>query len=265
MLEVQQFLDQVILFVPNLVAAAVILVVALYLARLARHLTIQAVRRRVDDQELEYLLGRLAHLSVIVLGAIVALAQVNVDVTGLLTGLGIIGFTLGFALKDIAQNFIAGVLLLLQQPFDLNDRIVVKGYEGTVTDIALRATTILTDDGQEIIIPNAIVYANPIVNLTKNPQRWVSVTLRLGYEADVEQGLRRLLQAVLEVEGVEREPQPQILYGERGDGWMEVKIGFWSDPRRFDMAALTAQVEGVMQRVAAEEGLATTAAEPGSF
>ncbi len=87
----------------------------------------------------------------------------GIDVLGLIAGLGVIGLAVGFALRDILENFLAGILLLLQRPFGLGELIEVAGQTGRVSEISLRATTLLTDQGEEVIIPNAMVYSGVII------------------------------------------------------------------------------------------------------
>jgi len=99
----------------------------------------------------------------LILGIIIALQQVNFNVTAFLTGVGILGFTVGFALQDVSKNFVAGLLLLLQQPFNIGETIQVAGYTGRVSAINMRATELGTHDGQIVLIPNATVFTSPIV------------------------------------------------------------------------------------------------------
>ena len=107
------------------------------------------------------LLGRTAKNLLILLGFITALGTLGVDVSAMVAGLGLTGFALGFALKDILSNLISGILILLYEPFKLNDSIVVDKYEGKVVDINLRYTTI-SQSGNDILVPNSFLFSKPI-------------------------------------------------------------------------------------------------------
>lgn len=107
------------------------------------------------------LAGRTTSIALIVFGAITALGTMGINVSALVAGLGLTGFALGFALKDILSNLIAGVLILLYRPFRVNDYIMVAGNEGVVTEIDLRYTT-LQKEGQIILIPNSVLFTNSI-------------------------------------------------------------------------------------------------------
>jgi small-conductance mechanosensitive channel len=116
----ESLLTRFIEFLPSLITAIVIFVVTLFLASWLANLAAKAMKRRNVDDELILLSHRIVRITVLVLGTIQALAQVHFNVTGFVAGLGIVGFTVGFALQDVTKNFVAGILLLLQQPFDLS-------------------------------------------------------------------------------------------------------------------------------------------------
>ena len=118
---------------------------------LAKHLNPAIVR----------LLGRTAKNLLILLGLITALGTLGADVSAMVAGLGLTGFALGFALKDILSNLISGILILLYEPFKLNDSIVVDKYEGKVVDINLRYTTI-SQEGNDVLVPNSFLFSKPI-------------------------------------------------------------------------------------------------------
>lgn len=226
----QTLLEQTLLFIPKLIVALAIFFVALYVAGLLAKVTRRALQAREIDPELTVLLSRLARWTVVIIGTILALDQVDFDVSGFVAGLGIVGFTLGFAFQDIAKNFIAGVLLLVQQPFDLGDAIQVAGYGGTVTNIEVRATTLRTWDGLTVIVPNADVYTSAITNFSKATQRRLDLTVGVGYESDLDHVRQTMTEALLAVPGViADEPAPAIVFETFGDSAINVKAYFWID------------------------------------
>lgn len=226
----QTLLEQTLLFIPKLIVALVIFFVALYVAGLLAKVTRRALQAREIDPELTVLLSRLARWTVVIIGTILALEQVDFDVSGFVAGLGIVGFTLGFAFQDIAKNFIAGVLLLVQQPFDLGDAIQVAGYGGTVTNIEVRATTLRTWDGLTVIVPNADVYTSAITNFSKATQRRLELTVGVGYESDLDRVRQTMTEALLAVPGViADDAAPVIVFETFGDSAINVKAYFWID------------------------------------
>ncbi len=157
-------LDQILIYIPKIIAAVIIFVVSIYVGALVAKMVRNTAERRKMDPELVTLFSRMAQWTIITIGTIWALQTVDRNITAFIAGLGIAGFTIGFALQDITKNFVAGMLLLLQQPFDVGDFIEVVGYSGKVMDISLRDTQMITLDGLNVIIPNAEVYTNPITN-----------------------------------------------------------------------------------------------------
>src|SRR3990172_5466550 len=155
-----QFIALFIAGIPKLLSALVIFVLSLYLARLVSNVLKRVLQRRRAPAGVVQLLGQLTLWSIIVPGTITPL-QRFFEVTAFLTGLGILGFTVGFALQDIMKNFASGIILLLQQPFHVGETIGVKGFDGTVLAIDLRATEMREVDGRVVILPNSDILANP--------------------------------------------------------------------------------------------------------
>jgi small conductance mechanosensitive channel len=107
--------------------------------------------------------------------------------------LGISGVAIGFAFRDILQNFLAGILILLTEPFQIDDQIVFKGFEGTVENIETRATTIRTYDGRRIVIPNSELFTNSVTVNTAFDNRRLEYDVGIGYGDDIRANASKLL------------------------------------------------------------------------
>ncbi len=226
---IQNLLTNAIEFIPSLIAALVIFVVSLYLAGLLSKLIKNSMRKRGADQELIIMVNQITRWSVIILGIIAALQQIGFDVTSFLAGLGILGFTLGFALQDVSKNFIAGLLLLWQQPFDIGDTIKVADFTGTVVDIEIRATEMITLDGLYVNIPNGDVFTSAIVNYTREKTRRIELNVGVAYGTDLEKAQQIALQAISETPGVLPEPAPTVIYKTFGDSSINFTAYYWID------------------------------------
>jgi small-conductance mechanosensitive channel len=241
---------------PSYLFAIGLFIVTLFLSRLAERGVKRSVKRRVEDPETQQLLGRIALWSVIVLGTMTALNQIpGVDVTSVLAGLGIVGFTIGFALQDIARNFIAGLLILMRQPFNVGDAVEIAGHPGTVMEITVRDTIIKTWDGVMEIIPNLDVYTNPIVNYSELPLRRRTVTIGLGYGEDVDRARQILLDVIRSIEGVLKEPAPELLTEEFGDATLNMAARFWVNQQTHNMFVVHSNVVDALNDVAEREGI----------
>lgn len=224
----QTLFEQLLLFLPRLIVALVVFFLGLYLAGLIGRAGGRALDRRAVDLELKLLLVRLTRWTVAGIGTIVALQQVDFNLTGFLAGLGIIGFTIGFAVQDVSKNFIAGVLLLLQQPFDIGDAISVGGYAGTVTDIRLRDTELRTFDGLQVVIPNGDVYVSAITNYSRATRRRLELNLGVAYDSDLEQVTRTLRRAMESIPGViTDDPAPVVVFKSFGESSIDLTVYYW--------------------------------------
>lgn len=225
-----QLLQNAILFLPKLVFGLVIFVVGLYAAGLARKAARAYSQRRNLNSELTVLFGRIAYWTVAVLVTVLALEQVNFNVIAFITGLGVVGFTIGFALQDIAKNLVAGMLLLLQQPFAIGELIEVEGYSGRVEDITLRATQLRTFEGLLVYIPNADVYTSPLTNLSRVPKRRIELSIGVAYDTDLEKATQVALSAIKTVPGViADDPAPQVVFRSFGDNAIGFGLYYWFD------------------------------------
>jgi small-conductance mechanosensitive channel len=185
-----------------------------------------------------------------------ALNQIpGVDVTSLLAGLGILGFTIGFALQDIARNFIAGILILLRRPFGVGDAVEIAGHAGSVMEITMRDTVIRTWDGVMEIIPNLDVYSNPIVNYSELPLRRRTVAIGLGYGEDVGRARELILGVIRATEGVLDEPEPELLTEEFGDATLNMAARFWVNQDTHNLFGVHSNVVDAINQLAEREGI----------
>ena len=156
---------------PRALAALLLVLLFWRIARLVRLLLRAVFRRVVEDLTIESLVKQLAYYAVIALGLIIAADTFGFSPQTVVTGLGLTGLALGFALRDILSNFVSGILLLWLRPFQIGDQVQVAEAEGTVERIELRATLIRAYDGRVVLVPNADVFTSRIVNSTADPAR----------------------------------------------------------------------------------------------
>ena len=154
-------LAQAIVWVPTVAVALSLLILFLVLSRVAHFGVLRVVERTRAHGPLGQLLASIARVSLLVLGVVTALGTLGVNITGIVAGLGLTGFALGFALKDSIANLLAGVLILLYRPFEVGDRIDVGGLAGNVTNVNLRYTE-LENPSERVLVPNSKMLVDPI-------------------------------------------------------------------------------------------------------
>lgn len=225
----QQLITQFLAYLPNLLAALVIFFASLFLAGIFSQGVTKALRLRKVTLEISLAVETLVRWTVIILGTATALSQIGFDLTAFLAGVGVVGFTVGFALQDVSKNFVAGLLLLLQQPFNLEDTIEVAGYSGTVLKVDLRATTLRTLDGRLVQIPNGEVFTRPIVNFSRGRQRRIELQVVVVDGTNLEKARTEGLAALKTIPGVLGDPAPRAVFQMFGASGIQMTFYYWVD------------------------------------
>lgn len=238
-----QLVEKAVASLPNVLTAILIFVASLYLAKLLSGLLKEVLERRKADREVTLLLATITRWSIIVVGIITAL-QRFFNVTAFLAGLGILGFTIGFALQNIMQNFVSGVILLIEQPFDVGDAVELNGYGGTALTISLRTTEMRTFDGLIVIIPNADVLSNTITNYTRADRRRIELPVGVSYGADPAAARQTVLESIKNVPGFIGDPEPVVVFHTFGGSSVDMTAYFWIDTSKTNpLAAKDAALE----------------------
>ena len=214
-------------YAPDIIWAAVILLSAFYIARLLRTLLTRTLTRTGADPGVTILLSQMVYWGVISLGLIVAVG-LFVDLTALIASLGLAGFALTFALQDVLKNFVAGIMLLVQRPFTVGDYVQVMSFEGNVTAVNSRTTEVRTGDGLTVLLPNASVLDNPIVNYTRTPERRIEVVFNLPYDCDLPRVRELSLKAMEGVAAYLEAPAPDVLFDDASGG-ITLRARLWVD------------------------------------
>jgi len=196
----------------------------------------RALARNRAQANVTVLVGNLAQLTVIVIGALLILAIYTQGAfTWILTSFSVVGIVIGLSAQDILKNFFAGVWVLIERPFRIGDSIEVTGYTGEVEEISFRTTQLRTDDGREVIVPNGTFMTSAVVNLTRFPTRRASAWLVLPADekAISTEDVRAALQ---KVEGVSREPPPTVELRSVANGKAQYLVSFWAANREAALA-----------------------------
>jgi len=239
-LSFQAMLQNLLDFLPRLGVALLILLLSYLLSRGAASFIRQSLERKERDAELIILLEMLTRWGILGFGFVLGIEQLAPgQLSSLIAGLGIAGFTIGFALQDVAKNFIAGIIILLQQPFDIGDGIEVNGFAGKVIQISLRSTEMMTWDGRHVIIPNSELYNSPIVNFTRATKRRLEITAGVSYESNLDLVARTALEVIRHVNGVLTDPNPFITFSSLGDFAVNFSLYYWIDTNETDIARAT--------------------------
>lgn len=228
---------------PLLIAGIAVFLLLLLTASFIRKLAERALARAAAPNAATAI-GRLLHVGMTALAALIAVTVAFPSMTPgrLISVLGIGSIAVGFAFKDIFQNLLAGILILLRHPFRIGDEITTGDFTGTVEAIEARATFIRTYDGRRVIIPNSDVYTKPVTVISAYDLLRSDYDVGIGYGDDFSNAKVVALRAVQGVEGVLDDPSPDVLVWELAGSSKNLRVRWWTRPQR-------AQVLEVRDRV----------------
>ena len=222
---------------PRLIFAFIIAIFFYILSRI-----VKAIVRRTTDVDsshrtLRIAMGRIVQGVIIVIGALVAVTAAFPGFTpaNLISALGIGGIAIGFAFKDIFENFLAGILILVTRPFRIGDQIIYDRYEGTVEEIQTRATWLKTYDGRRVVIPNSELFKNSVTVNTAFETRRLEYDFKLAAGEDVEKAKAVIIQVMRESKDVLADPKADAVVIGFDQGSVTLRARWWSRSRIADV------------------------------
>jgi len=241
---------------PNL-AIAIVVLVLFYIAACIVAWVITRTTSNRESANIGKVLGRLSRWVIMLGGLMVAVAIVSPGVGpgDLLATLGIGGVAIGFAFKDILQNFLAGVLILLREPFRIGDQIRSGDFEGTVETIETRATIIRTYDGKRVVIPNADIYTNPVVVNTAHKERRSQYDIGIGYGDNLREAIKLIQQTMESVDGVKSDPAPEVIVQELAGSTVNLRARWWTEPDQASTIKAGSEVVASVKEALDEAGI----------
>lgn len=243
---VHKMIDHSMDRIPYIIAAVIVLVLFWLIGRLFKISIKRAFRGRAQTrQNLVKALNRIGSFVIIFMGILVAMvvAIPGFTTAKMIGGLGIGSVAIGFAFKDIFQNMLSGIFILLAEPFRIGDQIVMGAFEGTVEDIQIRATNIRTYDGRRIIIPNAEIYTTPVTVNTAFKRRRCQVDFGIGMSDDVAKAKTQVLEALKSCSTVTEHSTPTVVVTGFSDYALKMRLRWWiEESAQIDMTDSLDQV-----------------------
>ncbi|MEO6526372.1 MAG: mechanosensitive ion channel family protein [Gemmatimonadaceae bacterium] len=254
---VQRMANGFVAALPRLVLALVIVLLFYGLGKGVRALVRRNAQRRGEVRTLELAIGRLAQAAILLVGVLVAVTAAFPSFTpaNLISTLGIGGVAIGFAFKDIFQNFLAGILILVTRPFRVGDQIRFKDYEGSVEDIQTRATYLKTYDGRRVIIPNGELFTNSVIVNTAFPERRWQYDIGIGYGDDVERAREIILRVMREAEDVSPDPKADVIVADLAGSTVNLRARWWTKSRMADGLVAQDRVLAAVKRELTAAGI----------
>ena len=226
----QTLYDGFIIFFPKLILSLLIFYMLLFIANKSRKVVNRKLSERMDDPLLAAFLSRIIKISILIFAVmfvmnIIGLANIA---GGILTGASVSAIVIGFAFKDIGENFLAGIILAFNRPFRVGDIVELDGIKGKVIALNIRNTQIKSFDGKDIYIPNASVIKNPVFNYTLDGFMRYEFSINLDYGSNIEKAIDILKETMESIDGVlQADRRPAINIGDLNSSSYNLKIFYW--------------------------------------
>nr|WP_236649306.1 mechanosensitive ion channel family protein [Rhodopirellula sp. SM50] len=226
---------------PLLMVGAFVSLLAYALARASASTARRVAGKRIDSQLLQQVISSVVAVLVMLIGLYIALkvsglSRLAVTVLG---GTGLIGIALGFAFRDIAENYLASVLISLNRPFNVGDLIELDRYKGFVRRVTTRGTLLLTPEGNHIQIPNSTIYKSVVTNYSSSPRIRKDFVVGIGFEDSVSAAQEIIHKTLVSHPSVLDDPEPLVLVDSLGSATVNLKAYFWLDAERFSAGAVS--------------------------
>lgn len=235
----------------------VVLALSFFLASLAQRAVGPIIGRGTESDLLRGVLRKVVYIIVLLIGVYIALrisGLTRVAIT-VVSGTGVLGLILGFAFRDIAENFLASLLLSIQRPFHLGDVIEVDGNTGVVRKVTSRGTLLIDFDGNHIQIANSTVYKSTIRNFTANPNQRLTFSVGVGYDDDVARA-QELLRTMLDGHpAVLHDPKPLVLIEQLGASTINLRAYYWIDSTEHSTLKVGSSTMRLAKAVLTKEGI----------
>ncbi|HVE52133.1 MAG TPA: mechanosensitive ion channel domain-containing protein, partial [Ramlibacter sp.] len=237
------------------IAAAIVLVAGWFGQWLAARLRLRRLHGR--NPYLDGLIRRAVHAGLFLLGLLLALDLLGATpvVGALLGSAGVIGLVAGLAFKDLAENYIAGVLLSLRRPFEPGDHVLIEGREGKVVALTSRATILITLDGNQLQLPNSLVFKSVILNYSRNPKRRFDFLTNVGARCPWHSAMEIGIATLQGLHGVLADPPPSAQIHELADDGVSLRFLAWVDQREADVIKTRSEAMRLVRRALREAGI----------
>lgn len=215
--------------IPNILAGIIVLAVFWIIGRIVKRIFLAASGKTELDDRSRILLSRLLVVVFSVIGIFAALTIIipSFGFGDLLAGLGFSSFIIGFATKDILNNFFSGILVLWRRTFKVGDYVVVKNHEGEVEQIGVRATSLRTYDGERVLVPNGEMYSSSLVIFDAGTTRRLILKISVSYKSNIKTVKEIIHRVLFEAEGVENDPKPNVFVTDLTTEGVNLSIYFW--------------------------------------
>ena len=218
--------------IPGIITAVIILFLTRFAAEFISQFAERLGKNTIKSRSLQILLAKVSYVFVWVTGVLFAgvVAFPGLRLGDIIATLGLSSVAIGFAFQDIFKNFLAGILLLIREPFRIDDQIIVGDYEGTVESIDIRTTQIRTYKGERVLLPNSTVFTSAVQVRTAFDHRRTDLGVGVDYNTSLPNAKAILLRTVNKIDGILETPEPEVDLVNFGDSSIDLIVRYWTTP-----------------------------------
>jgi small-conductance mechanosensitive channel len=233
--ETHAYFDKLIAYLPRFGIGIAVLVIGVFIAIKFGSFLSHRLARRVRDKLLADFIGRFVRSVIVLVSLALTLRVMGLgDIAGsLVAGAGITAFVVGFAFKDIGENFLSGIILAFKRPFRIGDTIECSDITGTVQKLDMRTTHLKTAEGTDVYMPNSILIKNALSNHTRGGSMRNSFSIGINYRDDFDLARQTIIQSIKNLEGLSDKKGPAVTIDELGSDRVTLKVYYWVDLRDF--------------------------------
>lgn len=242
------YYDNLIAFLPKAAIAAIAFAFLFFLANRGKTLVTNRLTRRMDDPLLARFLGRVIKIFIVLIAIMMVLKILGLGdiAAGLFAGASFSAIVVGFAFKDIGENFLAGIMLAFNRPFRIGDTVELDGMKGQVVSLNMRTSHIKTFDGKDVYIPNANVVKNPVVNYTIDGFLRHEFVVGLDYGSDVDTAIEIIFKTLDNIDGILTETKkPNVFISNLNTSTLDLTVQYWLDTFDKTYSALAIKTKAV--------------------
>ncbi len=228
--------------IPLLVLATLVLLFAHWISRFIAN-RLHLLKIRSENPYMSGLVRMVVRTAIVLIGILIALDLLGMSavVGAVLGSAGVAGLVLGFAFREIAENYVAGILLSVRRPFEPGDHVVIENREGKVMSVNSRATVLMTMDGGQLQLPNSLVFKSVVLNYSRNPKRRFDFSMLIDGSQSIRRSQTLAMEAIAQIEGVLDDPAPAWTVVEYGVNGIQLRFFGWVNQHETDMGKVRSE------------------------
>lgn len=226
--------DSIMHFGKVLVLSLAVILLAGFISRIVRKIIMKSTEKiTVLDSSIGKVLYGIARTVIWLFAFLIILDLFGINTASILTVLGAAGLAVGLAMKDSLSNIAAGLMLLFLHPYKVGDYVDAESVSGTIKEMGLFTTELMTPDGLYVSAPNSVIFGKPIKNFSRNPLRRTDIKVGISYGDSLPQGIEILKKMMMENELILKEPAPEVLVSDLADSSVNLTLRYWTATQNY--------------------------------